>query len=76
MEALVQRVCGEYREMPGLRLTLAQACRLWHMDAATCEAVLTRLVRDRVLLQTRQGHYVAMSALLTVRVAPSAPPES
>ena len=59
MEALVQRVRGEYREMPGLRLTFAQACRLWHMDADSCQAVLARLVRDGVLLQTRHGHYVA-----------------
>ena len=59
MEALVQRVRGEFHEMPGLRLTFAQACRLWQMDPATCEIVLERLTRDGVLLQTRQGHYVA-----------------
>ena len=59
MEALVQRVCGEYREMPGLQLTLAQACRLWQLDAPTCEEVLTCLVRDGVLLRTRFGHYIA-----------------
>ena len=59
MEALCQRVRGEFREMPGLRLTFAQACRLWQMDPATCEVVLERLTRDGVLLRTRQGHYVA-----------------
>ena len=59
MEALVQRVRGEFREMPGLRLTFAQACRLWQLDPTTCGAVLARLTRDGVLLQTRQGHYIA-----------------
>jgi len=59
MEALVQRVRGEFREMPGLRLTFAQACRLWQLDPTTCEVVLERLTRDGVLLQTRQGHYIA-----------------
>ena len=59
MEALIQRVRGEFREMPGLRLTFAQACRLWQMDPATCRLVLERLTRDGVLLQTRHGHYVA-----------------
>jgi len=59
MEALVQRVRGEFREMPGLRLTFAQACRLWQLDPTTCEVVLERLTRDGELLQTRQGHYVA-----------------
>ena len=59
MEALIQRVRGEFREMPGLRLTFAQACRLWQMDPTTCRVVLERLTRDGVLLQTRHGHYVA-----------------
>jgi DNA-binding GntR family transcriptional regulator len=59
MEALIQRVRGEFREMPGLRLTFAQACRLWQMDPTTCRIVLERLTRDGVLLQTRHGHYVA-----------------
>ena len=59
MEALVQRVRGEFREMPGLRLTFGQACRLWQMDPTTCRLVLERLTRDGVLLQTRNGHYVA-----------------
>jgi len=59
MEALVQRVRGEFREMPGLRLTFGQACRLWQMDPATCRLVLESLTRDGVLLQTRTGHYVA-----------------
>jgi hypothetical protein len=59
MESLVQRVRGEFREMPGLRLTFAQACRLWQMDPTTCGLVLERLTREGVLLQTRQGHYVA-----------------
>ena len=59
MESLVQRVRGEFREMPGLRLTFAQACRLWQFDPTTCGVVLEQLIRDGVLLQTRQGHYVA-----------------
>ena len=61
-ETLVRRVRGEYYEMPGLRLTLAQACRLWQVDAAVCDAVLARLVNDRVLHRTREGHYVAFDA--------------
>ena len=59
MEDLIQRVRGEFREMPGLRLTFAQACRLWQLDPATCGVVLQRLTRDGVLLRTRQGHYIA-----------------
>lgn len=48
-EWLVARVRGEYVEMPGLRVTLAQACRLWQVDMATCEKLLDHLVRDGFL---------------------------
>ena len=61
-EALLRRVVGEYHEMPGLRLTLAQACRLWQLDAATCEAVIGRLIQQRVLHQTGDGQYMAFPA--------------
>jgi hypothetical protein len=42
---LERRVWGEYREMPGHRLTVPQACRLWGADAETSAMVLERLVR-------------------------------
>jgi len=58
-EWLVARVRSEFFEMPGLRLTCEQACRLWQMDPTTCRLVLEHLTRDGVLLQTRHGHYVA-----------------
>jgi hypothetical protein len=59
-ELLLYRVRGEFLEMPGLRLTLGQAARLWHMDAASCAAVLMRLVADRFLMRTRSGAYVRL----------------
>jgi hypothetical protein len=60
LEALVTRVRGEYQEMPGLRLTLAQACRLWQVDASTCESLLEQLVRERYLYKTNTGCYIAL----------------
>ena len=44
-ESLVARVRGEYFEMPGLRVTLAQACRLWQVDMSRCEMLFEHLVR-------------------------------
>jgi DNA-binding GntR family transcriptional regulator len=44
--------------MPGLRLTIEQAARLWHVDAATCAEALMRLVGEHFLLRTRSGAYV------------------
>ncbi len=57
-ELLVHRIRGEFLEMPGLRLTLQQASRLWHLDAATCTSALMRLVGDRFLERTASGAYV------------------
>jgi len=52
---LLRRVQGEFREMPGLRLTVAQAQRLWALDARTCEAILDRLVHEQYLQRTADG---------------------
>ena len=60
-ESLAARVRGEYCEMPGLRLTLAQACRLWQLDPSTCEALLEQLVRETFLYKTLNGAYIALS---------------
>jgi hypothetical protein len=55
---MLYRIRGEFLEMPGLRLTIEQATRLWHMDAAVCAAALGRLVADRFLTRTHTGAYV------------------
>jgi hypothetical protein len=44
LQAVVDRVRGEFNEMPGLRLTRAQAARFWGLDASACDEVLDRLV--------------------------------
>ena len=62
-ESLLSRIRGEYLEMPGLRLTFAQACRLWHLEAATCAAVLEKLVAERFLRRTSDGTYVVLSGI-------------
>src|SRR5258706_10457127 len=59
-ESLGARIRGEYGEMPGLRLTFAQACRL-AVDARTCETLLEQLVRDEFLHKTDNGAYVALA---------------
>ena len=45
------RVWNEFLEMPGLRLTLGQACRLWSVDEATGASILQDLVDAAVLRQ-------------------------
>jgi len=40
------RIRAEYLEMPGMRLTLAQAARLFNLERAHCARVLDALVTD------------------------------
>jgi hypothetical protein len=57
-EDVMRRVRGEFLEMPGMRLTEAQARRLWNLDAASCQALLTALVDSKFLFQTPEGAFM------------------
>ena len=54
----LDRVRGEYLEMPGLSLTERQAQRLWGLDHDTCKALLEALLETGFLRRTHQGGYV------------------
>jgi hypothetical protein len=69
MQTLIRRVRGEYLEMPGLSLTLAQACRLWQMDTHTCQAALDTLIAERFLGRTRDGSFVLVGTPRMVKAA-------
>jgi hypothetical protein len=58
IQEVVRRIRGEFLEMPGLRLTSAQARRLWRLDETACEAVLGALVDARFLSRTRDGAFI------------------
>ena len=58
IQEVVQRIRGEFLEMPGLRLTLRQAQRLWRLDETICDAVLGALVDARFLARTRDGAFI------------------
>ncbi len=53
----VQRVKREFLEMPGLRLTVRQAARLWAFEPIDCERLLEDLVEARFLFRMRDGTY-------------------
>ena len=59
LDVLIARVRGEYCEMPGLQLTVTQACRLWQVDTRTCEMLLEQLVHEDFLCKTEKGAYAA-----------------
>jgi hypothetical protein len=56
-ETLLHRIRGEFREMPGLTLTLGQASRLWSLDPVACDVALRILVEERFLDRTVRGAF-------------------
>jgi hypothetical protein len=62
-EATLRRVRSEFLEMPGLKLTVSQAQRLWGMDRPTCEALIDELTESRFLARTRDGAVVLRAML-------------
>ncbi|MEO8682444.1 MAG: hypothetical protein ABI665_25575 [Vicinamibacterales bacterium] len=55
--ALLDRVRGEFLEMPGLRLTPAQAARLWGVSDPIARGLLTTLAETRFLVHRDDGSY-------------------
>jgi hypothetical protein len=57
---VLQRIQGEYVEMPGLRLTPTQAQRLWGLERDVCDALLGALVDAKFLSKTRDGAFIRL----------------
>jgi hypothetical protein len=55
------RIRSEYHEMPGLKLTAAQASRFWSLSPDDSRALLDTLVDAGVLWRTADGSYVLLS---------------
>lgn len=58
---ILDRIRGEFREMPGLSLTLEQARRLWSLDAPTCSEALSYLAEAGFLCRKPNGTYARLS---------------
>jgi hypothetical protein len=70
IDEVLQRIQGEFVEMPGLRLTPAQARRLWGLEGDVCTALLGSLVDARFLVQTRDGAFVRSENVRAMRQSP------
>lgn len=55
--ALVAMILGSYREMPGLRLRIEQAARLFGLRMRTCQLVFDDLVQHGQLRRSVDGQY-------------------
>ena len=71
IDDVLQRIQGEFLEMPGLRLTAPQAQRLWGLEREVCNALLGALVDAKFLLQTRDGAFVRNDGARPTRLADS-----
>jgi Fic family protein len=54
---VMHRIEAEYVEMPGLRLTLPQAARLWGLDIRQSTRLLSELVSTGFLVRDSTGAY-------------------
>ena len=54
---LAMRARAEFREMPGMCLTTAQAARLWQLSPARAEELLSELVQSGFLVRRDGQRY-------------------
>ena len=59
--AMFDRICAEYLEMPGLRLQPAQAQRLCGVERTVCQQVLDELVNAKFLCVKPDGAYARLT---------------
>jgi hypothetical protein len=57
---IVGQVRREFMEMPGLRLTEAQARRLWALDPSQCSEALDTLIESGFLVRTPDGAVIRL----------------
>ena len=62
IDSLVDRIRAEYIEQPGLRLTEAQASRLWRLDERTTRYALAELTTAEFLSRSDDGRYARPSS--------------
>jgi hypothetical protein len=61
LDDVLRRICAEYAEMPGLRVTQQQGQRLWALDPQTCVRALDALIEAGFLRRTPSNEYVRVS---------------
>jgi len=69
IDDVLQRIQGEFVEMPGLRLTPPQAQRLWGLERDVCDAMLGALVDARFLVRTRDGAFIRVEGSQPAQMA-------
>ena len=73
---LLERIRGEFREMPGMKLTIDQACRLWNLNDSLCRDAVDALIAERFLLRTPSGAFIALPSAARMKAGPQDFPRS
>src|SRR5436190_5276930 len=60
-QRVLERLRGEYLEMPGLKLRIEQVQRLCGIEQTMCKLVLDALVKADFLCLTSDGSYVRLT---------------
>lgn len=76
-QLLRERIRAEYHEMPGMKLTLSQAAKLFNVERTRCARLLARLVQDGALA-SKEGLFALPSELQSPKrgMGPITPPNS
>ncbi len=56
-DEMLRRILGDYLDMPDLRLSPAQAQRVWQLDEHTCAQLLESLTENGSLDRGQDGTY-------------------
>jgi hypothetical protein len=77
LQILLARIRAEFIEMPGLKLTIQQGCRLWAVPESLCREALNQLATERFLFHTPSGAFVVLpSAVNMLKVDSESPRHS
>lgn len=57
LEGTLRMIRAEYRDMPGLALTLSQAARFFALSLEESQRVLTQLVDEGLVIRDAMGMY-------------------
>ena len=56
-QRIIDAIRGEFNEMPGMRLTHDQFCRLWHLERQEAERVISSLTASGFLRRDGNNRY-------------------
>jgi hypothetical protein len=60
LDSLTSRIRAEFLQLPSLKITFQEACRLWHSNESQCLAALEALIAEGFLFRSPSGAFLAL----------------